>query len=620
MSAAAQDRSMLDLAASRAVPEFFAVATAMMASYLAVMLIWPASRSHEFAPLINLTLNTALAAAGWKIKALQTRRYLAGYWLFLGACACIGILQTHSSVDSMLTGSAVVCTVMAAQLLGPTPAKLAWAGLATALLGLYAAEHQGWVTAQRHEPLQGVVMGLALLVLGILQARLFNRVGQETSRMLREREQQARTSAEETSRAKSDFLSVMSHEIRTPLNGIVGLVTLVQDPKLDEANRRQYLHMLSQSSQALSSLVTGVVDFSKIEAGRIEMLPEPFSLVRWAQDLDNSFSAAAAIKGLFLQVDLDASAGDGTLGDAARLRQIAANYISNAIKFTKAGTIRVRISRPHGDDLLRLEVRDSGIGLTDTAQQWLFKPFQQRDARVHRDFGGTGLGLSICERLAHLMNGSVGVNSTPGMGSTFWAEVRLPPDATADQTAQGAHGELSRVVVDASSGGHTAAGPPLQAPHSVDHGDALRLPHVDLDAARVLVVDDNPINRTITSQLLRRMNAIVATARDGHECLDALRLAQSEGWPFDMVLMDVQMPGMDGLTAVGVIRQDALLASTPVVALTAGVLKEDVTRAIEAGMDGFLAKPVTAEQLARNVAHFADMGRQRRRDDSQMRF
>jgi signal transduction histidine kinase/CheY-like chemotaxis protein len=619
MSAAEQDRSLLDLAAARAVPEFFAVATAMMASYLAVMIIWPASRSHEFAPLINLTLDTALAAAGWKIKALHTRRYLAGYWLFLGACAYIGILQTHSSVDSMLTGSAVVCTVMAAQLLGPTPAKVSWAVLAAALLGLYAAEHQGWLAVQHREPLQGVVMGLALLVLGILQARLFNRAGQETSRMLLEREQQARSAAEETSRAKSDFLSVMSHEIRTPLNGIVGLVTLVQDPKLDEANRRQYLHMLSQSSQALSSLVTGVLDFSKIEADRIELLREPFSLVRWAQDLDNSFSAAAAIKGLFLQVELDASAGDGTLGDAARLRQIAANYISNAIKFTKAGTIRVRISRPRGDDLLRLEVRDSGIGLTDAAQQRLFKPFQQSDAWVHREFGGTGLGLSICERLAHLMSGAVGVNSRPGVGSTFWAEVRLPHDAAGDQVAPASEEGRDTVKVAPSSNGASTAGSSLHDPGD-PRPDALGLTHVDLDAARVLVVDDNAINRTITSQMLRRMNAIVATARDGHECLDALRLAQSEGWPFDMVLMDVQMPGMDGLTAVGLIRQDALLVSTPVVALTAGVLKEDVTRAIEAGMDGFLAKPVTAEQLARNVAHFADMGRQRRRDDSHLRF
>jgi signal transduction histidine kinase/ActR/RegA family two-component response regulator len=620
MSAAAQDRSLLDLTASRAVPEFFAVATAMMASYLAVMLIWPSSRSHEFAPLITLTLNTALAAAGWKIKALHTRRYLAGYWLFLGACAYIGILQTHSSVDSMLTGSAVVCTVMAAQLLGPTPAKLSWAVLATALLGLYAAEHQGWVTVQHREPLQGVTMGLALLVLGILQARLFNRAGQETSRMLLEREQQARTAAEETSRAKSDFLSVMSHEIRTPLNGIVGLATLVQDPKLDEANRRQYLHMLSQSSQALSSLVTGVLDFSKMEADRMELLHEPFSLRRWAQDLDNSFSAAAAIKGLYLQVDVDPSAGDGTLGDAARLRQIAANYISNAIKFTKAGTIRVRISRPRGDDLLRLEVRDSGIGLADSAQQRLFKPFQQGDARVHREFGGTGLGLSICERLAHLMNGAVGVNSTPGMGSTFWAEVHVPPDAAGDQATPDPHERRDHTMVETASDGDADARFATQSPDSVEHGTAFRLPHVDLDAARVLVVDDNAINRTITSQMLRRMNAIVATARDGHECLDALRLAQSEGWPFDMVLMDVQMPGMDGLTAVGLIRQDALLASTPVVALTAGVLKDDVTRAIEAGMDGFLAKPVTAEQLARNVAHFADMGRQRRSDGSRLQF
>ncbi len=607
MSEANHDRPLLDMAAERAVPEFFGMATGLMAAYLAVMIIWPASRSHEFAPLINLTLNTALAAAGWKLRALHTRRYLAGYWLFLGSCAFIGILQTHSSVDSMLTGSVVLCTVMAAQLLGPTAAKACWVILAAALLGLYGAEHQGWLRVQPNEPLQGVVMGLALLFLGMLQSRFFNRAGEAIRRMSLEQESKARAAAEDASRAKGDFLSVMSHEIRTPLNGIVGLVTLVQDERVDASSRQQYLRLLSQSSQALSNLVSGVLDFSKIEAGRIELLPEPFSLVEWAQDLETSFSASATVKGLFLQVELEDSAGDGARGDAVRLRQIAANYISNAIKFTKAGTIRVRTSRPRGDAMLRLEVRDSGIGLTETAQALLFKPFQQSDSRVQREFGGTGLGLSICEQLAQLMNGTVGVHSRAGVGSTFWAEVQLPSDQAGDTHA---------LHAPTTQGKNTGAGPASQ-PGLSDHSN---LAAFDLDAARVLVVDDNAVNRTITMQMLRRMNAVVTTAGDGQEGLDAMRAARDEGWPFDMVLMDVQMPGMDGLTAVGLIRQDESLCGVPVVALTAGVLKEDVNRAIEAGMDGFLAKPVTAERLGRNVAHFAEMGRQRRRDAASMKF
>lgn len=577
MPAAPHHRSLLDLSAERAVPEFFGMATLIMASYLAVMIAWPAARSHEFAPLLNLTLDTVLAAAGWQIKALHTRRYLAGYWLFLGACAYVGILQTHSSVDSMLTGSVVICTVMAAQLMSTRGAKACWVVLAGALLGLYGAEHQGWIEVQPREPLQGVVMGLALLFLGMLQARFFIRANESANRMLLEQSQQAQTTAEDASRAKGDFLSVMSHEIRTPLNGIVGMVALVQDPRVDEASRQQYLRMLDQSSQALSNLVTGVLDFSKIEAGRIELDSVSFSLRAWAQDLENSFTASATVKGLFLQVEVDASADNGARGDPQRLRQIAANYISNAIKFTKAGTVRVQISRPHRDQRLRLEVRDSGIGLTESMQAQLFKPFEQGRPGVHREFGGTGLGLSICERLAHLMNGRVGVTSTPGTGSTFWAEVDLPVETLAERSQ---------------------ASPPLAS--------------FDLHAARVLVVDDNAVNRTITSQMLRRMNAIVATAADGQEGLDALRTAHREGWPYDLVLMDVLMPGMDGLTAVRLIRQDPLLSATPVVALTAGVLKDDMTRALDAGMNGFLAKPVTADRLARNVAHFVEQGRERR--------
>lgn len=610
MPATPEDQPRLDIAAERAVPEFFGMATLVMTSYLAVMLVWPASRSHEFALLIKLILATALAAAGWQFRALHSRRYLAAYWLFLGACAFVDILLTHSSVDSMLTGSAVLCAVMAAQLMGPTAAKACWVVLAAALLGLYGAEQQGMLMVQSREPLQGVVMGLALLFLGMLQARYFNRAREEAKRLLLEREQQARRAAEDASRAKSDFLSVMSHEIRTPLNGIVGLVTLSQDERLDAASRQQYLNMLSQSSQALSNLVSGVLDFSKIEAQQIELLEEPFSLVQWCRELEYSFGASATVKGLFLQVELDASVGDGAVGDGMRLRQVAANYISNAIKFTKAGTIRVRVSRPRGDDLLRLEVRDSGIGLTEAAQQQLFKPYRQGDSRIQREFGGTGLGLSICERLAKLMDGQVGVNSQAGVGSTFWAEVRVPFDARGNLAMAGpaASGEAdaTNVMRDGSELQATTAGALLSA--------------FDLDAARVLVVDDNAVNRTITSQMLRRMNAIVATASEGQEGLDTLRRALDEGWPFDMVLMDVQMPGMDGLTAVGLIRQDPALMHTPVVALTAGVLKEDVARAIEAGMDGFLAKPVTADRLGRNVAHFADMGRQRRHAATSMKF
>ena len=577
-----------DLIARQTVPAFFALATLIMAAHLGAMVLWPASRAHEFAPLVTVSLNLALAFAGWRLKALHSRRALALYWLFLACGAFAGIVQMRAGLDSMLTGSFLICTVMAGHLLEGRAARVCWVVPALALPGLYTAQVQGWLPVAPTPPLQGLMTGWTLLALGLLQARCHLQAAQAAAQALQEQESKVRALAEQSGQATSEFLSVMSHEIRTPLNGIVGLVELAQDHRVDETSRSQYLQLLSQSSQALSHRVSDVLDFQKIESGRVELQISPFSLVDWCRDLDHSFSASAAIKGLFLRVELDRSAGDGALGDAARLRQIAAHYISNAIKFTKAGSISVRVSRPRGDALLRLEVRDSGIGLTDSAQALLFQPSLQADMQAHRHRSGNGLGLSICERLARRMKGSVGVNSRPGVGSTFWAELELP-------------------MTDLGRDARSAPASPAAL-------------EIDLHAARVLVVDDNPMNRTVTQGLLRRMNALVTTAEGALEGLDAMRQAQQEGWPFDAVLMDVQMPGMTGLEAVRAIRADGSLAHTPVVALTAGVLQDDVRRAMEAGMDGFLAKPIGAARLGSTVAHFVMKGRQRRAPSTLIRF
>lgn len=371
--------------------------------------------------------------------------------------------------------------------------------------------------------------------------------------------------------ARVEFASVLSHEIRTPLSGIVGLVALAQDPRLDEAGRRHYLQLLSQSSQSLANLVSQRLDSQGEQDQAQDLRIEPFSLAAWSRDLDHSFRASAAMKGLFLTVELEAGTADGALGDAARLRQIAAHFIARAIHDTQAGSIHLQISRPWNNDRLRLAVRDSGFGLNA--------------AKVNR----TDRGLTLCERLAHKMNGQVGHDCRAGVGSVFWAEVEVPvADCISELSLRPQPGPIRRSI--------------------------------DLVAARVLVVDDNAISRTVTQQMLRRMNAVVATAQDAQEGLDAMRQATREGWPFDAVLMDVRMPGMSGLDAVQIIRTEPALATTPVLALTAGVLQDDYNRAMAAGMDGFLSKPVSADQLARSVAHFADRGRQQRSTPSFVQF
>ena len=369
--------------------------------------------------------------------------------------------------------------------------------------------------------------------------------------------------AEAASRAKGAFLANTSHEIRTPLNGLLGLARMAQQPALDAALRQQYLGQIVDSAQSLADVISDVLDLSKIEAGRFTLESVPFRLHELLRAVQRTYNPLAQAKGLLLTLTLDEQLPDCVLGDPVRTRQVLVNFVSNAIKFTESGSVRMALERGAADRV-RLAVRDSGPGIDGATQARLFQPFTQGDASTTRRFGGTGLGLSICRELAQLMGGEVGVQSEPGQGSLFWAELPLPE----------------------------AALPPSSA--ADDRPDASRIA-----GARVLMVEDNPVNMMIASAQLEQWGARVDQACDGELAVEAVDRAARAGTPYHVVLMDLQMPRMGGREAALALRQRYPAAELPIIALTAAALVSERQQALQAGMTDFVSKPIDPQQLLR---------------------
>jgi PAS domain S-box-containing protein len=384
---------------------------------------------------------------------------------------------------------------------------------------------------------------------------------------------QARDEAEAANRAKSAFLANTSHEIRTPLNGLLGLARMARQSDLDEGRRRQYLEQIGDSAEALTAIISDILDLSKIEAGKLHLEAVPFDLHALLATLQRAYTPHAEGRGLRLQVDLAPDLPQRVVGDPLRVRQILSNYLSNAVKFTPRGDIQLRV-RVQDDDRLRFEVCDTGPGIAPEVQERLFRPFTQADESTTRRFGGTGLGLSICRELAQLMNGEVGVDSQPGNGSCFWAELELP--ATDSAASDSGFGTLDTTQ--------------------------------PLAGRRVLLVEDNPVNMMIAVALLEQWGVRVAQAGDGREAVAAVQAAAHDGRLFDAVLMDVQMPVMSGYEATRVLRETWSTRELPIIALTAAALVSERDQAEAAGMDDFVTKPVDAQRL-----HGALMSALRRR-------
>ena len=370
--------------------------------------------------------------------------------------------------------------------------------------------------------------------------------------------EQARADAEAANQAKSSFLATMSHEIRTPLNGVLGLARLVQDPALEPARRSEYLGHLVAAAEQLSALVSDVLDLSKIEAGHLQIESIAFDLPALVQGSFDTFAPLGRERGLVMRCELAPGLPQRVRGDPVRVRQILANYLGNALKFTSRGEIVLSVTSPAAG-CVRLAVRDTGPGIDPAVRPQLFSPFTQADSSTTRRYGGTGLGLSICRELAERMGGSVGVDSDGRQGSLFWAELPLPAEAAASDTL--------------STG---------------------RLSAKALAGLQVLVAEDNPVNRLIVGAMLQRHGAQVHEAEDGEQ---AVMLATTTPTAVHVVLMDLHMPVLDGLEATRRLRALPALGALPIYALSAAVLEQERQAAADAGMNGFIAKPVMEAEL-----------------------
>ena len=520
---------------------------------------------------IGHSLGAAIAVPSM-MTLLRQRRYAVfrrPAWEMIAVCGLMLVYVTilFTSAQPVLALLVFPTAMFIAFRFGPVGASVVSVLMMCVALGhIYAGIPGPRPTSFQH--LQWVQCFVAVVFLTGLPAAGALASLRRTRRLLAQRTQTARLArsrADSAALAKSQFLANMSHEIRTPLNGVIGLADALSRTPL-RPDQREMLAMIQNSGQALNGILSDVLDLARADAGGLKLAVEPFEPAEAINAASYLFESIASAKGVDFEVRLDMAHTGPALGDPLRIRQVVSNLISNAVKFTAAGKVTVcatlRPSGPNGMGELMVSVTDTGVGFDEEVRARLFSRFEQADPTIPRRFGGTGLGLAISRELAELMGGEIDCSSTPGEGATFVFRAPLP-------------------LLDAAARGDTPAPLPSEAP-----GSETRL--------KVLLAEDHPINQRVI-QIILADSTDLTIVGDGQAAVEAC-----ESQAFDLILMDTQMPVMDGLTAIRVIRQWEARegrAPTPIISLTADAMPHQVHAALAAGADRHLAKPITAESL-----------------------